>query len=81
MDIIIFIVYCAVGYWAVGKTIYASTNGAGLKLYAANYNNGILTNISSFDTEDGTSYYNADFEPDKVFLWDAAQKPIDIWTK
>lgn len=24
MDLIIFIAYCAIGYWAVGKTIYAN---------------------------------------------------------
>ena len=64
-----------------GNTIFASTNGESLKLYAAKYNNGVLTNVALFDTEQGTSYYNAGFEPDRVFLWNAMQKPIDVWTE
>ena len=65
----------------IGKTIYASTNGEGLKLYAAKYTNGVLSDISVFDAVNGTSYYNSSFEPDKVFLWDTMQRPTDIWTK
>ncbi len=56
-------------------------SSAGMKLYAAKYNEGTLENVQIFTPENaGGSILKADFEPDKVFLW-ADMMPIDIWNK
>ena len=64
-----------------GNSIIVSTNGEGLRLYAAKYDNGVLKNIYAADAEEGTVLYNAGFEPDKVFLWDLNLTPFDKWEK
>ncbi|MBR0365826.1 MAG: hypothetical protein IJH94_03380, partial [Clostridia bacterium] len=64
-----------------GNSITVSTNGEDLKLYAAKYDNGVLSDVAVFDPVPGTANYTADFAPDKVFLWDADQRPVDCWEK
>ncbi|MGM9937706.1 MAG: Ig domain-containing protein, partial [Candidatus Ornithomonoglobus sp.] len=64
-----------------GSVITVTAIESGLKLYAAKYDGGILTKLDVFDVSGGTAKFTAEFEPDKVFLWDGNMKPIDIWIK
>ncbi|MGN0183080.1 MAG: Ig-like domain-containing protein, partial [Candidatus Ornithomonoglobus sp.] len=64
-----------------GSVITVTAAESGLKLYAAKYDGGALARINVFDASVGTAEFAAEFEPDKVFLWDGDMKPIDIWIK
>ncbi len=64
-----------------GENITVTAMDEGLKLYAAKYNDGMLTDIKLFDVKSGTRGYNAGFVPDKVFLWDGDMSPVDSYIK
>ena len=52
-----------------------------LMLFAVKYNNGLPGQIYATETDPGEAVYSAGFAPDRVFLWNADQKPLDSWTK
>lgn len=62
-----------------GSIINADMTDESYDLYAARYDNGVLSQLKSFAVSSSVLSYDAGFEPDKVFLWNG-MTPVDIWT-
>lgn len=60
-------------------SVYYRPDGA--ELYAAMYENDVLTQLARFDLKEEIAEYDAGFEPDKVFLWGEGMIPIDMYTR
>ena len=64
-----------------GSSITATSTKV-LDLYAVKYDEeGIITNIKVFKVDLTAQFDDIGFAPDKVFLWDKNQIPVDSWTK